>query len=33
MKKEFIRKSIDLNIETKTSLSHQAIESGMNLKQ
>ena len=33
MKRGLIRKSIDLNVETKTSLSYQAIESGMNLKQ
>jgi len=33
MKKELIRKSIDLDVETKTSLSYQAVDSGMNLKQ
>lgn len=28
-----VRKSIDLDADTKTALSHQAIEKGMNLKQ
>ena len=30
--KKTIRKTIEIDVETKTALSHQAIEHGMNLK-